>query len=368
MNRVLVRSQRSAARDRESPAARALGLATLAAVCGVTILQGRGKAQRAENAGLRATAQPAPLSPESRRLHAVAALLAASVLVDSGIEHYRGSFSNPGMYAPLLAAGSTLLAGAAAAAGRPTRSHAFGHSRMYAAAVAVGVAGTAFHLYNVFRRPGGASWLNLFYAAPMGAPAALSLAGVFGLSAARIGNQGRHRHARLLGRPAGRVLAALSGLGLAGTAGEAALLHFRGAFQNPFMYAPVSVPPVAAASLLKAALSSRTSQSPRWQLSASSESSASSQPSASSQSSPSQRSRPSFGAARFWLALTALLGMAGVGFHAFGVSRAMGGWRNWKQNVIDGPPLPAPPSFSALALAGFAALSLLELEQHQGSR
>ena len=51
-----------------------------------------------------------------------------------------------------------------------------------------------------------------------------------------------------------------------------------------------------------------------------------------------------------------------VGFHAYGVSRNMGGWRNWSQNVLNGPPLPAPPSFTGLALAGLAALSLIEDE------
>jgi hypothetical protein len=65
-------------------------------------------------------------------------------------------------------------------------------------------------------------------------------------------------------------------------------------------------------------------------------------------------------AARLCLKLTALLGFAGVGFHAYGVSRNMGGWRNWSQNVLNGPPLPAPPSFTGLALAGLAALSLIE--------
>ena len=34
--------------------------------------------------------------------------------------------------------------------------------------------------------------------------------------------------------------------------------------------------------------------------------------------------------------------------------------RNWKRNAVDGPPLPAPPSFTGLALAGLAALGLLE--------
>jgi hypothetical protein len=34
----------------------------------------------------------------------------------------------------------------------------------------------------------------------------------------------------------------------------------------------------------------------------------------------------------------------------------MGGWRNWSQNLLNGPPLPAPPAFTALAIAGLAAL------------
>jgi hypothetical protein len=38
----------------------------------------------------------------------------------------------------------------------------------------------------------------------------------------------------------------------------------------------------------------------------------------------------------------------------------MGGWRNWSQNILNGPPLPAPPAFTALAIAGLVALSLIE--------
>jgi hypothetical protein len=116
-----------------------------------------------------------------------------------------------------------------------------------------------------------------------------------------------------------------------GTVGEAGLLHFRGAFQNPAMVLPVTVPPIAAGILGNAALAPRGGRG--W-------------------------------LARLWLRLTAALGVIGVGFHAFGVSRAMGGWRNWSQNVPNGPPLPAPPSFTGLALAGLAALRLLEGEAH----
>jgi hypothetical protein len=52
-----------------------------------------------------------------------------------------------------------------------------------------------------------------------------------------------------------------------------------------------------------------------------------------------------------------------MGFHARGVARQMGGWANWSQNLLSGPPLPAPPSFSALALAGRAALELRARER-----
>jgi hypothetical protein len=38
----------------------------------------------------------------------------------------------------------------------------------------------------------------------------------------------------------------------------------------------------------------------------------------------------------------------------------MGGWRNWSQNVLNGPPIPAPPSFTGLALAGLAGLGLMQ--------
>jgi hypothetical protein len=108
------------------------------------------------------------------------------------------------------------------------------------------------------------------------------------------------------------------------------LLHFRGSFQNPFMWLPITLPPIAALLTAGSAIERPHAAGHRF--------------------------------TRAWLRLTAALGVGGVGFHAYGVSRAMGGWRNWSQNVLDGPPLPAPPSFSALAVAGLAALRLRERE------
>jgi hypothetical protein len=189
------------------------------------------------------------------------------------------------------------------------------------------LAGTAFHLYNVVTRPGGFSWQNLFYGAPVGAPAAIALSGLFGAAAERVRDAVPGIEPRIFGLPAGRMLAGISSVGLLGTMGEAGLLHFRGAYHDPFMFLPVSLPPLASVAMAEAALGQKGRN--RW-------------------------------FTRWLLRLTAAMGVAGVGFHAYGVHRNMGGWRNWSQNLLVGPPLPAPPSFTGLALAGLAALGLLE--------
>ena len=207
---------------------------------------------------------------EARDLHAAATALFASVLFDSAVEHYRGSFENPAMLAPLASSALGLAAGAQAALGKgpPSRRR----SGAFVLALAVGAGGLGFHLYNVLKRPGGLDWPNLFYAAPLGAPAALALAGVIGSAADRVADC-EHRGAapRIAGLPAGRALCVLTALGLAGTVGEVALLHYRGSFQNPLMWLPVSLPPVAAVLTAKAAAERSTPRRfhPAWRVVAS---------------------------------------------------------------------------------------------------
>ncbi|HEX3699864.1 MAG TPA: hypothetical protein VHV27_04240 [Phenylobacterium sp.] len=314
--------QRRGGRTRagEPALATGLGAATLA-LGGAASLAGAAlpQAQRGRRPPGAARPDAAPASiPEAGGFLAAAALLALSVLADSGVEHYRGSYRNPGMYTPLVVSAVTALA----ATGDLARPRRRGAAPVYGVALGVGLAGLGFHVFNLLKRPGRLNWLNLFYAAPLGAPAALSLAGMFGLAGSALRRGWR--------RGAGRALAALSAFGLAGTVAEAGLLHFRGAFQNPFMWLPVSLPPIGAGLLARAAL--EPAAPPRRPLS------------------------------RTWLGLTALIGIGGVGFHIFGVSRAMGGWRNWRQTLVDGPPIPAPPAFSALSLAGLAALALRDRE------
>ncbi|WP_428485706.1 hypothetical protein [Rhodopila sp.] len=262
----------------------------------------------------------------ARRLNRAAGVIATSVLADSAVEHYRGSFHNKAMFAPLVTASLSLAASAHGHTDRRPSPHRV-RDTIYAAAGLTGLVGTGFHLFNITKKPGGVSWQNLFYSAPIGAPAALILSGAMGFLAERVRDTTPGVSPTIAGLSAGRAVAAATSIGLLGTVGEAGLLHFRGAYHDPFMFLPVSIPPITAAVLGNAAVG--------------------------------KIGRPRR-ATRIWLRLTAVMGYAGAGFHAMGVARNMGGWRNWSQNLLNGPPIPAPPSFTGLALAGLAALGLME--------
>ncbi len=267
----------------------------------------------------------------ARKLNGAAAVLALAVLGDSGVEHYRGSFINRLMYLPLVSSTlsfSASLHGMRDREPHPTRSR----DAIYALGALTGLIGTGMHFYNIGKREGGFSWSNFFYGAPIGAPMALLLSGVFGMAAERVRDRGRGHEPILFGLPGGQVVGAMTAAGLLGTIGEVSLLHFRGAFHDPAMYLPVSAPPIAAALIADAVIA------------------------------PSPKRRR---IARLWLRLTTALGVLGVAFHIFGVHRNMGGWKNWSQNVLSGPPLPAPPSFTGLGIAGLAALELMALRRRR---
>ena len=262
----------------------------------------------------------------AQRLNRAAGLIATSTLLDSGIEHYRGTFHNKAMITPLVVSALTLAVSAHGTRDKRKVAHRV-RDPVYAAATLTGVVGTGFHVYNIGKRPGGFCWQNLFYGSPLGAPGAVALAGLLGYCSERLRDSEHGGTPRVFGMPAGRALAALTAAGLVATSCEAGLLHFRGAYHDPFMFVPVTVPPIAAALLSETAATHphRPRRLTHW-----------------------------------WLRLTALVGFLGAGFHIFGVSRNMGGWRNWSQNILNGPPIPAPPSFTGLALAGLAALGLIE--------
>ncbi len=271
-------------------------------------------------------AVPTAVVTAARRLNRAAGVIAMSVLIDSAMEHYRGNFHNKAMFTPLV---TSSLSIAVSIQGLSDKRHGAHPVRdlVYAIAGLTGVIGTGFHLYNVTKKVGGFNWQNVFYSAPLGAPAAMSLSGLIGFLAERVRDNEPEGEPDVFGLPAGRVVAATAAAALLATTAEAGLLHFRGAFHNPAMLLPVTMPPGAAVLLVAAAAGDAAKDRK---------------------------------ISRLWIASTAAMGVAGVIFHAYGVSRGMGGWRNWRQNAIAGPPLPAPPSFTGLALAGFAALALLK--------
>lgn len=292
---------------------------------------------------LRRHARPQPLRPAAPQpvtlrvtqgLNRSAALLGLAALADSAVEHYRGSFHNPAMVTPLVVSSAIIGVSLFGTLDDRPRAHVV-RDAAYGAAILTGAVGTGFHLFNVTKRPGGFSWLNLFYGAPLGAPSAIALAGLLGFFAERIRDTPPGEAPDVLGVPGPDALAVLVSAGILGTVADTGLLHFRGAFHDPAMYLPMVVPPVGAALLAGAVLSGggRFAKG---------------------------SAKGSVAAARWGLRATAGLGFIGVGFHAFGVHRNMGGWRNWSQNVLNGPPLPAPPSYTALALAGLATLALEE--------
>ncbi len=282
------------------------------------------------DAPMSAELAPAARAPlyAARDLNRCSGLLALSVLLDSSVEHYRGNFHNKAMYTPLSVSTLSLAASVHGVTGRRPLGHKT-RLAVFALAIVTGVAGTLFHVYDIIRKPGGFSWQNLFYSAPLGAPSALTVAGLTGFFAERV----RRGQTQVFGQDAARLAAITSAVAMVGTTAEAGLLHFRGAFHNPFMFLPVAMPPIAAGFLAYAGITTP---------------------------------RTAYPFTRRLLTATSLMGLAGTAFHVYGVSRAMGGWRNWQQNMVDGPPIPAPPSFSALAFAGIAALRLLGAKAPNG--
>jgi hypothetical protein len=262
----------------------------------------------------------------ARRLNRAAGILATSVLTDSGIEHYRGSFKNKAMFTPLVVSALTLATSIHGTSDMRPTAHKL-RDATYLLAAITGLLGSGFHIYNVGKQVGGFSWQNVFYHAPLGAPMAILLSGLVGFCSERVRESEAGTRPKIFELPAGRAMAAVVSAGLLGTTGEAGLLHFRGAFHDRFMLLPVTLPPVGAI-LLAFAVAGGPGRDHRF--------------------------------TRGWMRLLALMGFAGSGFHVYGVSRNMGGWRNWTQNILNGPPIPAPPSFAGLALAGLAALALMK--------
>ena len=257
------------------------------------------------------------------------ALLTAAMtlllLADAFAGHYRSGFSSRAQYAPFLS-GGVLIVTAFAVCVAP--HVAWTNTALRGAgwlAVVSGIVGFGFHhYYGVVKKSGGYSWLlhYLMYGAPPLAPLALSWTGALALLVAR----GLAGEASFAGLNLRAALFALVAVALAGAALQAAILHYRGAFNNPAMYAPLGAPVLAVIACAWAAIAP---------------------------------GGVALTVLTILLWLTLLVGFVGLGMHLRGFGRQMGGLYVTVFNWLEGPPAWAPALFTGFAAVGLVTVHLL---------
>jgi hypothetical protein len=250
--------------------------------------------------------------------------MTALLLSDAWAGHYRRDFVHVAQYTPFPVGGLLILCALGGAIA--PQSQVFGAVLQGISwlSIAAGLAGFAFHhYYGMVRKPGGyRRWLDsLMYGAPPLAPLALSLMGALALTASRA----ELGHTQIAGVSIGNALLIMTVAGLLGTIAQAAILHFRGAFNNPLMYAPLTVPLLAVLAAI-------------WMLVA--------------------PSSPARAATIVLLWLTFLTGFVGLGMHLRGFDRQMAGLYVPLFNWLQGPPAFAPALFAGLAALGLVVTAL----------
>ena len=254
----------------------------------------------------------------------VITLLTPVVLMEAWLGHFRSGFPARVQYVPFVV-GTVLATAGFAGTVAPRASWVHGGLRLAGAlAIATGFVGAGYHhWFGITRRVGGYRFMlhHLMYGAPPLAPLALAILGALALgsSYALSGVE------TVGGVSIWRALLLIAVVGLAGAIAQSGLLHYRGSFNTPPMYAPLIIPPLAVA----AGVWMAAAPGPIAQL-----------------------------ASRIALGLTFLTGFIGLGMHLRGLDRQMGGLHVPLFNLLQGPPPVAPVIFSGLAAVGLAAIEM----------
>jgi hypothetical protein len=256
----------------------------------------------------------------------LAALQAALLMPDAFVGHYRSGFTLRAQYVPFIV--GVLLAPSAVVAAVAPHAPVVTHIAVIAGSLALasGVVGAGYHhWYGITTKPGGYHWLlhHLMHHAPPLAPLALATAGALEVLAA-LGTSGSDH---LWGISLRALAVTVVGVTLVGAAMQAALLHYRGAYNNVAMYIPVVVLPVAAGAVF---LSAAASDNPTVHFIA---------------------------ALLLWIAFAS--GFLGAGMHLRGMDRQMGGLYMGVAAILDAPPAGAPLFIAALSASGLVAMQLL---------
>ena len=270
------------------------------------------------------------------------ALLVAGTSVVSGLEvayeHYKGSYSNPVMYTPVILSGTLAIAGICGVFSRKLATTFLRFTSFLT--LADGVIGFGFHIRGVARKPGG--WrlpvTNIVMGPPLFAPLLFGTSAYLGVIASYLQREEDHGtrnqvvEAALTPRKmsfgddirVGRFQKHLCVVCAAGTfavGAESWYSHYKDNFKYRVQWSPVLLSPL----MIFAALASLRSKRIANTL----------LPAAS--------------------ALLILNGVVGTYYHARGIAKRSGGLRKPLYNILYGPPIFAPMLMAACGLIGALA-------------
>jgi len=269
-------------------------------------------------------------------------LLVAGTSIVSGLEvayeHYKGGYSNPIMYSPVILSGVLVTAGIAGFFSR-FAARTFLRYTSYIT-LADGVIGFGFHIRGIARKPGG--WrlplTNIVMGPPIFAPLLFGMSAYLGVIASYLhreedfGLQDRtgsvvspwrrndFRSDIRTGRFQ-RHLCAVAALGTLASGAESWYSHYKDNFKYRVQWSPILLTPL----MLFATLGSRRSKLIANTL------------------------------LPVGSALLMLNGTIGVGYHLRGILQRPGGKKKPLYNILYGPPIFAPMLFAACGLLGMLA-------------
>src|SRR5665213_54002 len=141
-----------------------------------------------------------------RSLALIAGLSSAIAGLEVSYEHYRGSYSNPVMYTPIVLSGALFVSGVSAAASRRAARTIL--PVVSAITLADCLIGFAFHVRGIQRKPG--EWrlpvFNIIMGPPIFAPLLFGTSAYLGLVASFLRREDASQQARLLPGPTGMKL------------------------------------------------------------------------------------------------------------------------------------------------------------------
>jgi hypothetical protein len=283
-----------------------------------------------------------------RSLCLIVAATGVATGLEVGYEHYKGSYSNPVMYTPVLLSGSLTVAGLMGAVSRWAAQKVL--RAVSVLALADGIIGVGFHIRGVARKPGG--WrlpvTNIVMGPPIFAPLLFGTSAYLGLIASYLRREEDTEETALdMDRGAfdsadeetgwradighGRFQKHLSAITIAWaffSGFEALYSHYKNNFRYKAQWTPILLAPLLMAAAAGAIKSRRVANTLLPAVSV--------------------------------LALAD--GAAGFYYHARGIVRRPGGIKKPLYNTLYGPPIFAPLLFAACGFLGLLA-SLLRRER-----